>query len=1464
MGARDRSTGRPGREGGPAVTRRAFLAGGGMTVASLLLPRVGVFGDKVAYAQDTGGSSAGSGEPTARIIVLSRSEIGLEVWDVDEQGTTVPVPGATVTISTLDEKDPKTLEATADEDGTVVFDVKDLGVEVDWGDYGLRYRFEGSVTVTNGPDYRVCTLSRIRVDGGSALKVPCCRIVDASVPYFESLSFNGWDMQYCDCEVLRCKEAKDEIPIAGRLRVDASGKARMSLYARDEDGNLASKPVMSCEAPISKGVADLSKSGRYLRLVPAYDELLPKDRSFEAHVEVAGVTYVFGTTLAAFDPAYEVETGSADVIPGVSYGQTGIEHPVFTLPDSWPPVLRGSQMNFWLPTLPIDFWLSPFGYFFFGIGVSAGKAAGSLKGFSRESFSNETAASAAQPLKDLTDLMEERFDTLAAMQRGTEPGSSKNFGHSFSSKFAASLSVQAYASAEYNYLQDPEAQRFVGQAALVGDVAMYVTLLEQFTIYMVPCFVMFNFMLDARISGHGTIESPPGDPKNISFAPAKTGIGVVFTIEAALSVGVGVAQVLCVSVRGSACISLYVGLIEATSVTGKRHVVAGGALEVDLVAQALVFSWTGKLWSAENPRLYDNWAESTDALEGSSPLRPTAYALGVAADGSGVYSSDAPVGSEGLSMEKFAETASIVTSATLLATKEATARAVAGGVTAPAPPASEDLGGGSFATPLDVAAPGAANADGGDDGYAYDYDGDGDQPACDGVAGVAGIAEDGGVVPSKDVRIVRGTFSNPRERVVVYDGVTYLFRIASVAYPAGGGTEGRTRLTAQVFDEGTGRWGRPQVLDVPVPLEGVDRADMFDYDFDVCVQSESSASSRLYQGIYVCMTSGLRSGGDATSFYDAACEPIVTMAVFNRDLRRLTSTMWRDDPGAARDAAHAVSCPRVTTLTRKGVPFLVAVAYLRHAGDAPDKVFGAASRTTCRVAVPLANNLVHTSGIEVDPTTSELTISCLDEGGDESAGAFSVLARSASGLSVDTVRLTVGQRLAEAAPEDELDALRAQPIGFDVTRNVTGAQGVSGMQPWPGRASYLSLADGVLQETSFDPNATGGALTTRPIGPDGVRMGTFRVSGNGDVLVFSENREGPSEQTFDADGNPTGIETTQRYRILASIFVEGMFSEPFPLAETAHALDGIVGVSGGESYTFVTTAITDMAKSSADMYYVEVPVVVTASVSSLLAEEIFARQGERVSFQVVVRNDGNVILTGCRATLHDAETGAAAAEARLSFASENVSASAWNPERYDEVDEVAVSAVRPYSDEVLAACGTNGSHLLADPASAGVLLPGKTGQYRVSFTIPANWHGSKDVYVSLDDFSYETVVSSAPPGAEVSPVEFASPHEDLPRTELVVRGEREAFDPGLGLSPVTVLSDDPDDPAGPGDPDTTGGGPDEDLPQTGDGSGLGVAGALAGAAVAAFAAYSARRTALERAAGPEGDGRRDGSSDAPR
>ena len=222
----------------PALTRRSFLMGGGATVAALMLPYLGIFDGKRAYALDPTAESDAD-NPTAQFIVLSAYEIGLSVYDVDAQGKNAPVPGAKVSIAAASDSS-KRLEAVADDLGAVVFDVRSLGATVDLGPDGVRYRFEGSVTVSNGDGYRICTLTKIRVDSGTAMALPCCKIDDPSIPYFEYLSFNGWDMQYCDCEVLRTGAAYNPIPITGKLHLAGTQAAEVSLWARttDEAGKL--------------------------------------------------------------------------------------------------------------------------------------------------------------------------------------------------------------------------------------------------------------------------------------------------------------------------------------------------------------------------------------------------------------------------------------------------------------------------------------------------------------------------------------------------------------------------------------------------------------------------------------------------------------------------------------------------------------------------------------------------------------------------------------------------------------------------------------------------------------------------------------------------------------------------------------------------------------------------------------------------------------------------------------------------------------------------------------------------------------------------------------------------------------------------------------------------------------------------------------------------------------------------
>lgn len=1447
----------------PALTRRSFLMGGGATVAALMLPYLGIFDGKRAYALDPTAESDAD-NPTTQFIVLSANEIGLSVYDVDTQGKNAPVPGAKVSIAAASDSS-KRLEAVADDLGAVVFDVRSLGATVDLGPDGVRYRFEGSVTVSNGGGYRICTLTKIRVDSGTAMALPCCKIGDPSIPYFEYLSFNGWDMQYCDCEVLRTGAAYNPVPITGKLHLASTQTAEVSLWARttDEAGKLDGKALFTVNVDVKNGVGTFRRSDLFLKLEPPSDALLPKDRSFEVHVKAGGTTYVFPTKLTAQDSPIPFKTGNADVVPEVSFGQAGSSMNIFTLPSSFPAVLRGSSLTCWVPTFPLQFYLNPLGYFFLGGGICISKEGQGIEGFKQEGFANETRKSFDQQFGELAERWNSKYDAYRNMKRGTNPGTTNKFGHQFSSKIGISFALQAYISAQCNILENPNDMKFAGVMAAIVDAYAFAHLCQQFTIGPVPFFIALNISLDTRLlSLYASCESPAGDPLKISLVPSATGAGFVATFAISPSIGLGLDGVLAVSLCGTGQISTYIGLIscETTTLSGPRHVVVSASLSLDLVLQALIFKWSGNIWSEDWPRLYDNWkADGNDAIEGTSIAScPTHLALGVDTDGKGIYSNEEPAalaaaaanGDEVNSLAEFGKLATIVTSDELLRTKEATAAAVVGFQAKP-PSQPEPIKNGLYAIPMDVADLGAEYTEG-DDGYRYTDAGEDPAGACNGVAGVGGIADAGGIMPDKDVKIVSKSFSNPREKVIVYDGVTILFRLANVDYEVDGARVGRPRLVAQIYNDQTGRWGRPKVLDIPVTVQGIDRADMFDCDFDVSMQTNPNPASHLYQGIYVSLVSTLREDGDATSFFSAACAPVLAVAVFNRDLRRLSSVMWRDDPGAAWAGAYAITCPRVTTVERDGNPFCIAMAYLRHAASDEQSVFGANARTTCCIAVPLAANLVHASSIEVAPTTSNLTIASIgsapaQEGDDTASAAFSLYFTAGGTLSITTVTLAMSTQLANGAPEDELEALKEAPIAFSFVDNIGGVEDVTGMQPWPGRASFLTLSNGDLTECSFDPAVENGTLATRIVGPSRAKLSAFKISANGNVLFFTENKEGKSAQNFDDTGEPTDAQTETRHRIMASIYVDGLFSEPFVLGQTAHALDSIAGVSGHSSYTFVTSSITDMANSMADMYYVDIPIVATATVLGFAAESVFTLQGEDASFTLVLRNDGNVILTGCQATLVDADTGEEADSVTLSFAAENLCASAWNPELFDNATDEDIAAARAYADDAVAAAleatGIEGAHLLADPAAVGVLIPGKTAQYRVTFAIPANWHGTKNVYAALSEFSYETVVSAAPAGAEVSPLDHQAHHDDLPRTELAVHASDEPFDPGLSAPAVGIVKDDGSvTPSGGGD----GTGSLTGLSSTGDGTGLGMLGLAAGAAAAAFTAYSARRTALAR------------------
>lgn len=179
-----------------------------------------------------------------------------------------------------------------------------------------------------------------------------------------------------------------------------------------------------------------------------------------------------------------------------------------------------------------------------------------------------------------------------------------------------------------------------------------------------------------------------------------------------------------------------------------------------------------------------------------------------------------------------------------------------------------------------------------------------------------------------------------------------------------------------------------------------------------------------------------------------------------------------------------------------------------------------------------------------------------------------------------------------------------------------------------------------------------------------------------------------------------------------------------------------------------------------------------------------------------------------------------------------------------------------YPDDAIAATGVKGAHILADPLSEGALLPGRTTTYQISFTIPADWRGTKKTYIVLKDYQFIVPGTRLAAGEDGGVLQFSLPHDECPTCDVDVHQEVAAYDPDLGDSVVTKEGD----PAGGGAPAQNAGSKAPSakravasMAKTGDKAGLTAAGLLATAAVAGMTAYTARRLENERAA-EQGDG----------
>ncbi len=1428
---------------GVAITRRAFLAGGAASALLFFMPPV--WSDDRGYAYAAGQDE--SGEIT--VFVVSLNDVGFKVVDVAGDAE-APVAGAKVTLKA---NNGATASGTTDADGAVVIDITSVSTEVDYGKEGKRKRFDGEVFVEAGGGYRAFSVGRLRADGGTGVQVPTRQLESPTEPYLERIGFDGWDVLYTENEFFSAVSNTETHVVSGILRAPGATRARVQLATVDKNGVYDIREEQEFE--LTDGRGSFSFTGAYL--TPASDKALPVDGSFSLRFKADNSTYWYGSgakakiVKAPLDTVYSPDSGLEKALGTMTSGLS------YTMPASWPTPIGGSTISLAFPTMPLLIAASPAGMFMIGVGgqpvLQLKDKANFLKG---SDWKKESSESVKQQYQQIVNDARDDLQKYKDMKAGMKADGTAMKKYELSHQFKFDVAIQLYGVMQYLF----DSSLWKGTGGIVFQFSMSGSVTATAVVGPVPVFAEVGATASAKIAGQiGMISERALVFEDWNFDYTQTQVSGTVTVELEVSVGVGFSGMASVGLRGSGYLSYYIGFEAAHADRPLPHHVVAGGIQVDVVVQLVIFKWAGKLWGVDDPSLYNSWKDSNGLqAQGTPAMTPSAFAFGTPANGAPQYSLPGVLGANGVSLESFAESATIVTEAELRKTAEFRAERSAANAETPIGLSTflklsleADAGGVTDAWVLEGQASEDALLT---DGFEYDYIGAAPENA--GVsAGVSGIGQDGGVRPTLDTVVARNVFSDPRQKVVVYKGVPYLFRILSVDY----GVDGvRSRLAVQPFSLENGAASAPTVLEFPVHVrdsykQGVDtikRIDMFDYDFDVLVNEERD--NALEEGIYVLLSGGKRPEGDASTLAQVLANPVMTLLRLDEGLKVRDVVSWSD--ATEKHRYWSFTLPRLFKMSVQSAGkdhAALAVVYVRRYGETPEDIMPTDPKTLgCGIYVHVwaAGALYGELGWRVNKGTYDICGAALDE-----TGWIYVVSRAKDASTNEVLTSITSFYVGKVAPS----------MAGRIVPNLVDQAGVEDGVPWPGHSELLTLQNGILHASTFDPKTMHGGITSRQVGPSDYQMAAFRVSPNGDSLVFARNIEGKAGQEFDESGNPTGEITANKHRVMASVCVDGLFSTPFPVADMDNPVDSLSNISSGadgSSYAFAYSVIKDMTTSTADVRFANVPAVVTATPLSLVSDRLFVLAGSEELFTMTLRNDGNVIMTGCTVEFRDRETGALIErKERFAFTSENVVESAWTPELYENVgvtgSEGAVDEPR-YPDDAIAATGVEGAHILADPLSEGALLPGRTTTYQISFTIPADWRGTKKTYIVLKDYQFIVPGTRLAAGEDGGVLQFSLPHDECPTCDVDVHQEVAAYDPDLGDSVVTKEGD----PAGGGAPAQNAGSKAPSakravasMAKTGDKAGLTAAGLLATAAVAGMTAYTARRLENERAA-EQGDG----------
>lgn len=1347
------------------ISRRAFLLGGAVMAGSLFLPKIPgtsngfllPFSPEEAWADELNGAAG-------HIMVVGRKQIGIAVGDMGtfnaEDQTLRPISGSTVTIRSYYNGGEVT--GVTDESGRVVFDISGLAEKVspdsaeaeDSNGKKLEYCFNGSITVTR-EGYRDTYIPLLRFRSVSALIAPT-RVFKEGEPYLRQLSFDRWDLQYSKASFIASSDNNETHAFVADVWVPAGKTVKFRLYcaAEKEDGKTEAKEI---ESATFRGAGDggfrsVRVEGKFL--CPDYsNEAIPVDSKVCVSLECDGSTATIVSGMEVNEPPFVDDTdGEISITPETHVtGEEGLS--IATLPESGLPApLAGSSFSIWKPSFErVMFDFSPLGYIMFGLKIGSLNMANDGGVLDADSWKHQPKQNAKQQFERICKEQQEAISAVGKMyEPDSETGKKKLFSHECSREITLKGGFQMYAQMKYDWGSD----EWSGDLNAVIGAGIDASWTIQMVVVVVPVYITFE--LGAQVSAglkfamrsHGS-----GLAKivnNAIYNTDESGASVALTISVGLTLGVGVAGVLCAYIRGAGYITCTV-MYQASSESGDPRFRLGVGLEATLGVQILLFSWNGTIWSQDWPGLYDSKASGRNAVAALS-------------SGGGM-----PLDSNGIpqfTSEALAKEMRIVTDKEL--GKSAEFKADSQVMTLSADGEENtfvepiDLGDGNLM--WDVPAMGGADEDGVSPLAAEDehfvYLGNSNtgvqlphsSKPLQGSVGISGVSDDafGGIKPEVDKCIFRNVFSDPRTKIID----STMFRIATVTY----GNETRTRVV--YTDLGDNSWNNPHVVEFdPVfsaGAEPVRRADMYDYDFAI-----TSLNGLFGYYLYLMVISGTRPQGDSTSFAEANSKTVVSVVrLYNSGFK---DDYWRCDravawsPKVSESRIASFSCPCIVSYAdqihfdRETNSCVIGACLVRSAPKgSPDKLLsdGAARYL-------LSFHIDHRGKDEFKVVTNHSGISKLAYGGAaklvmgpvafesepqygnydradrhvhlgivNSHGAFieqiKVAFDNSSGNSKTAISLSC-----VAGMKDNLDVQRLYPTGTDREFYAVRTDGSLFAESVKAGVETGYRRDGRLYLLKANGD---GSVGYTPITPVGACIPSeLSVSKDGRYLFYVVNKEGKSSRGF-TDAGEVGPkkddDADSSYRVMALARVGNLFTQPFTLAVLDHPLDYIASmVSLGSTATLIGSEITDPKNSIADIHDIRIPLVAVATPLSVATEGPFAFAGEDTVFDVEVRNDGNTILTGATFSLYEVATKEDGSEVVGSDPASSVVVD-FQPDLVLSNEGEGETSAPVYDTQALS--GEFAASPLASAADNGLLVPGQVQTYKATFRIPASWASDAD------------------------------------------------------------------------------------------------------------------------------------------